>query len=84
MGRKRTMTSSSAGYKMRSRSINWVSAALLTVWVLLVSVAVESLGESKQVVDRGDQGKVVPAAMEDRMDQAICRAYIEARDVLGS
>ena len=69
---------------MRSRSINWVSAALLTVWVLLVSVAVESLGDSKQVVNRGDEERVVLPVPVNGMDQAICRAYTQARDILGS
>jgi len=74
------MTSSSAGYKMKSRSINWVSASLLTAWVLLVSMAAESLGESNQA----SQETVVKATMEGSMDQAICKVNSQAKDILGS
>ncbi len=78
------MTSSGAAYKLKSRSINWVSASLLTAWVLLVSMAAESLGESNDSAEQRDEQGVVQMSMEHRVDLAICRVYSQAKNLLGS
>lgn len=78
------MTSSSAAIKIRSRSINWLTASLLTVWVVLVSLAAESLGEAQQSADRTGEKSMPMANIEDRVDAVICKVYSQAKELVDS
>lgn len=41
----------------RAKSINWLSALLLTIWVLLVSLAVETMGQGQDARGPGLQDR---------------------------
>jgi|TARA_B100001971_G_C18225162_1_gene559888 hypothetical protein len=61
-----------------------MTASLLTVWVLLVSLAAESLGYPQQsALQAGEQSMLSPN-VEYKMDQAICKIYMQAKDLLDS
>lgn len=78
------MTSSSAGYRLKSRSINWLTASLLAVWVTLVSLAAESLGEPQQSAHQTGEKSMLMANIEYSLDEAACKVFSQAKELLGS
>ena len=75
------MTTLTEERKVKSRTVNWMTASLLAIWVVLVYLAAESLGEPQQSARQiGEQSML----LEQDVDQAICRMYNQARDLLDS
>lgn len=78
------MTSLSAAYRIKSRSINWLTASLLAVWVVLVSLAAESLGEPQQSAHQTGEKSLLMANIEHGLDEAICKVFSQAKELLDS